>query len=202
MASIRNSSPDSVNKDFVKTLYYTNKFLIPNRELDSRARIIAKIATIFFTVFLAFIVTLTMDLSKNLYVKLFSKNKPPLIADDPISPAPTVSSPPIISAPAAPNTSSQNIWNIVNAVFNKENATKTFKSAYDGIKAVPEQSYKYLSNPNNDRYNNISYVITNTIPFWVAGGILRGSAVSLLLNGVGIAVAKIHEKLMTTPENR
>ncbi|NGX33265.1 MAG: hypothetical protein K1060chlam4_01327 [Candidatus Anoxychlamydiales bacterium] len=209
MAAVRKSSPDSVNKDFVKTLEYTNKFLIPNCKSDSRAAIIAKCALIIFTLGLAFIVTLTMDLSKTLYIKLFHKDKPPLRADNPILPTSTDTTPLAVpsSAPAVPrdapiNTTSQNIWNFVNAVFNKENATKTFKSAYDGIKTLPEQSYRYLSNSNNNRYNNIGYALGNTVPFWVAGGILKGSAISLLLNGGGLAIAKIHKKLMTPPENR
>ncbi|NGX52713.1 MAG: hypothetical protein KR126chlam5_01016, partial [Candidatus Anoxychlamydiales bacterium] len=172
MTATRKSSPDSVNKDFVKTLEYTNKFLIPNRELDSRATIIAKCALIFFTVFLAFIVTLTMDLSKTLYVKLFYKDKSPIRADTPSSPTPILS-PPLADSSPAPrairmDTTSQNIWDFVNTVFNIENATKTFKSAYDGIKVLPAQSYKYLSNPNNDRYNNMGYALGNTVLFWVA----------------------------------
>ncbi|NGX53046.1 MAG: hypothetical protein KR126chlam5_01353, partial [Candidatus Anoxychlamydiales bacterium] len=67
---------------------------------------------------------------------------------------------------------------------------------------LPAQSYKYLSNPNNDRYNNMGYALGNTVLFWVAGGFVRGSAMSLVLNGSGFAISKIHEKLMTPPENR
>jgi len=213
------SSPDSVNRDFVKTLDYTNKFLIPNPDLDSKATIIAKCAAIIFTLGLAFIVTLAMDLSKVLFVKLFYKDKPPIKDDDTtlstsknmpnpedrnattITPAST--DPDVVNPKASHiDSTSQNIWDLAKTVFTKKNAKKSLQSAWEGFKELPEQSYNYLSNKNNDRYNNISYALGITIPYWVAGGFIRGSVVSLLLNGGNLARVKIHERLMVPPENR
>ncbi|NGX30568.1 MAG: hypothetical protein KR126chlam4_01424 [Candidatus Anoxychlamydiales bacterium] len=190
-----------VTPDFVANFEYTNRF-IPNKELDSRAKRVAKWVAIIFTLGLIFIIPLTMDFSKKLFNKLFGRAKLPRI--DPISNSPAT--PPISSPPAAVsapvNSTSQNIWNFVKAVFNKENVSKTFASAYDGIKVLPKSSISFLSNPNNDRYQNIGYALGITTPLWVVGGFIKGSAVSLAFNGGGLAIAKIHEKLMTPPENR
>ena len=65
---------------------------------------------------------------------------------------------------------------------------------------MPKKTINHLSNTNNDRYNNIGYSLGITVPLWVAGGFVRGSAISLVLNGGGFAIAKMHEKWTTPPE--
>jgi len=94
------------------------------------------------------------------------------------------------------------IKDFVNAVINKENAAKLVSSSWEGIKAFPMQSYNYLSNPSNDRYNNIAYVAGNSIIFWATAGFYNGSIASILVNGSGLTISKIHSWLMTPPESR
>ncbi len=199
MAVSNEARSKMLTPNFVNTLDYTNRFL-PNKDLDSTIKRISKWVLIIFTLGLIFIIPLTMDLSKNLFNKLFSKDLHPKsndITDDSTKISNTTNSP--------INTSSTNLsTSSINAsfknIFNIENITKIFKSTIDGLKSIPEQSNNYLSNPQNDRYHNIGYLFGKTIPFWLAGGFLKGSAVSILFNATGYLISITHKKIMSTSQ--
>ena len=95
-----------------KDLEWTNR-IIPSRENDSKKKILLKITAIVSTVFLIFLVTLTVDVSKALFAKLFGRCQPmkdlkqEKKSDPQNPPEPSVpQSPPEPSVPQSPPESS------------------------------------------------------------------------------------------------
>ena len=180
---------NKITPDFLKNLEYTNR-LIPSK-LDSRAWKIAKWVLIGCTAFTIFIVTITIDLSKNSFQKLFSKGN----AQNQNESSSTIDT----KNKEKDNEAFQNAG--FGDVFNIENAITILQSTYIGFIAGAQKVSKLLVNPNNDIYQNIFYAIGATIPLCLAGGLVRGSIVSLAFNGTGYGIRKFHAHNTTPPEN-
>jgi len=186
---------NSLTPDFVNTLQYTNKFL-PNK-MDTTVKKILKFFVIFFTLGLILIVPLTMDFSKKMFSKLFSKNPsftPNLVSKNRDDSNQTNKSKQYFQG-------SSTIVKVANA-FTLENITNTVTSLFDGMISISKTYAIHFSNPAHDRYKKIGFTLGITIPFWLAGGFVKGSFLSLLINGGGLAIFKIHEKIMTPAEKR
>ncbi|NGX62785.1 MAG: hypothetical protein KR126chlam6_00185 [Candidatus Anoxychlamydiales bacterium] len=182
----------------VKDLEWTN-WIIPSRENDNKKKILLKIIAIISTVGLILLVTLTVDVSKLMYAKIFGRTEPmkfPIVDKDKKEPkkaektekkSEITQAEPKDEPEKAESQEDENkttatqtptdpiippLIAYVKTIVTKENIAKTTTVASKGLKLAPEILYENVSKEPN-WYRKAVLVMGATIPFWIATNDLK-----------------------------